>query len=306
LSNHILDSALDGLRSQFDAGCAQASGQARVELLRTLNQLFRRFRAYRSESDWVRITLDGAASYAQQVVLFSIVNNYAQLLGQTPAGLLPADLSFPVTAAPAFGSAIDTRDLVTALRTPGEVSPYLSNELSEGRAEERAHVLPITNGERVSAILFASDTGADINALELVAGIASSVLERKSNAALHAQISRAEVPSGLPVVTPVTAKPAAWGDLPHDQRQVHIRAQRFARVAVAELQLARPEACRAGREQGDLYLFLKREIDKARENYRRQFMTVPSMVDYLHLELIQNAAAGDEHKLGADYPGRLQ
>jgi hypothetical protein len=90
-----------------------------------------------------------------------------------------------------------------------------------------------------------------------------------------------------------------------DQRQLHIRAQRFARVSIAELQLARPEACRAGREQNDLYLFLKREIDKARENYRKQFMTVPSMVDYLHLELIQTAAQGDEHKLGADYPGRL-
>jgi hypothetical protein len=101
------------------------------------------------------------------------------------------------------------------------------------------------------------------------------------------------------------SKLPAWSDLPMEQRQLHVRAQRFARVAVAEMQLARPEACRAGREQGDFYLFLKREIDKVRENYRKQFMTVPSMVDYLHLELIQTAAQGNEQKLGADYPGRL-
>ena len=60
-----------------------------------------------------------------------------------------------------------------------------------------------------------------------------------------------------------------WADFDESQRQLHIRARRFARVAVAEMQLSKPEACRAGREQGDLYLFLKNEIDKAREIYSR-------------------------------------
>jgi hypothetical protein len=149
-----------------------------------------------------------------------------------------------------------------------------------------------------------------MNALELIAGLASSVLERKSNAGLHAQISiLPDIPPAAPVVPAEQPKPEiklpAWGDLPADQRQLHMRAQRFARVTLAEMQLARPEAFRAGREQGDLYLFLKREIDKARESYRKQFMTISSMVDYFHQELIQTAAAGDEQKLGADYPGRL-
>jgi hypothetical protein len=71
------------------------------------------------------------------------------------------------------------------------------------------------------------------------------------------------------------------------------------------MQLAKPQGCRAGREQSNLYLFLKPEIDKARETYRKQFMTIPSMVDYLHLELVNTAAEGDEMKLGAEYPGQL-
>jgi hypothetical protein len=71
------------------------------------------------------------------------------------------------------------------------------------------------------------------------------------------------------------------------------------------MQLAKPEACRAGREQSDLYLFLKNEIEKAREIYMRQFGTISSMADYLHLELVRTAAGGDETKLGADYPGQL-
>jgi hypothetical protein len=305
--DHVLNSAFDNLRHEFDAGCTYAANRARAELLQTLNQIFRRFRGYQSEGDWVQTTLDAASPYAHQVALFFIAHNRLQLRGQMPPQVLPEDLSFPISEARAFTSAVETKDPVTALRTPSEVSAFLS----DGRTKERAHVLPITNGDRVSAILFTSDEGSDMNGLELVTGIASSVLERRSNIALHAQISNIVEGPKAAAIAEQSSRPAAetklpaWGDLPADQRQLHIRAQRFARVAIAELQLARPEACRAGRDQGDLYLFLKREIDKARESYRKQFMTVPSMVDYLHLELIQTAALGDEKKLGVDYPGRL-
>jgi len=291
----VLDLLFDNLRRDLDAICQQTARRARAEQLQQLNQLFRRFRAYQTESDWVQATLDAASHYSSHVAVFSITGDTLTLRGQAPAGTLPEDLSFPVGAAAAFASAIESKDPVTAMRTASEVTGSLS------KASERAHLFPITNGERVSAILFASDSGSDMNGLELAAGIASSMLERKANVALHAQIAAAPAPA-----PPVETKMPAWTDLPPDQRQLHIRAQRFARVAVAEFQLARPEACRAGREQNDLYLFLKREIDKARDNYRRQFMTVPYMVDYLHLELIQTAAQGDERKLGADYPGRLQ
>ena len=312
VTTHALDPVFEALRREFDTGCESASANARTELLRTLNSHFRRFRSYQNENDWVQTTLDAAAPYANQVALFSLSHEMLLLRGQIPEDVLPAKCSFAVSAAAAFQSAIESKDPVTALRTASEVSALLS----EGQPTVRAHLFPISNGERVSAVLFASDAGSDMNALELIAGIASSVLERKANAALHAQISAA-VPGIAPAPEVKLIPPApvllaaaktqlpAWGDLPPDQRQLHIRAQRFARVAVAELQLARPEACKAGREQGDLYLFLKREIDKARENYRKQFMTVSSMVDYLHLELIQVAAQGDERLLGADYPGRL-
>jgi hypothetical protein len=293
----VLDLLFDNLRREFEAVCHQTERRARSEQLQTLNQLFRRFRAYQTETDWIEATLDAAARYSTSVALFSITNDTLNLRAHTPAGALPNDLSFPLNTAAAFATAIHSKDPVTALRSPSEVS----SALSHSHASERAHLFPITNGDRVSAILFAADSACDMNGLELVAGIASSMLERKANTALHAQIAAAPALS-----PPAETKLPTWTDLPADQRQLHIRAQRFARVAVAELQLARPEACRAGREQNDLYLFLKREIDKARENYRKQFMTVPSMVDYLHLELIQTAAQGDEQKLGADYPGRLQ
>jgi len=88
-------------------------------------------------------------------------------------------------------------------------------------------------------------------------------------------------------------------------RGLHVRAQLFARGKTAEMQLSRPDACQAGRQQSNFYVFLKREIDSARDTYLKQFMAAPSMVDYLHLELVRTAAGGDEQKLGADYPGQL-
>jgi hypothetical protein len=152
----------------------------------------------------------------------------------------------------------------------------------------------------VAAILFAAaEAATDAQALELVAGLASCALERRTNAPQQSQIAAAPTPAAS------RARLPAWADLDETQRQLHVRARRFARVAVAEMQLSKPEACRAGREQSDLYLYLKNEIDKAREIYSRQFRTISSMADYLHLELVHTAAGGDDLKLGAEYPGQL-
>lgn len=299
---HPLEGAWENVKREFEITCAETKVSARRELTHELNQLLRRFRQYQTEGEWAGTLLDAAAHFAKQGAVFALKDGILQLRGQTNLAV-GEDLSIPVSTAAAFASAIESKDPVIALRTPGEVSEALSAE----NAGERAHILPVTNGERVAGLLFAAG-GDEIDgqALELIAGMASMVLERRSNTSLHAQIAAAPMrgeegskdrarAAGLP----------SWAALGEEQRALHVRAQRFSRVSVAQMQLSRPEACRAGREQGNLYVFLKKEIDKARETYRKQFMTIPSMVDYLHLELVHTAAAGDEETLGADYPGAL-
>jgi hypothetical protein len=96
-----------------------------------------------------------------------------------------------------------------------------------------------------------------------------------------------------------------WTALTPEEKLIHVRAQRFARVKVAEMQLYRPEACQAGREQKNLYVFLSQEIGNARDLFRTQFMSTRSMVDYLHRELIDKLADDDEALLGAEYPGQM-
>jgi hypothetical protein len=280
------------------------AADARSQITNELNQTLRRLRQYRSESDWAAALLDGAGCIVEQAALFVVEGDALRLRGDRNLSL-PADLSFPVASARAFANAISTIDTIVTLRATAEVGA----ELSADSNVARAHIIPITNGQRVAAVLFAAGEDADVNALELLVGMASLVLERQSNAGLAVQIAPAAKqtapPNGAPV--PMASRQdalPAWSSLGDEQRNLHIRAQRFARVKTAEMELSRPEACHAGREQSNVYLFLKKEIDVARESYRNQFLTIPSMVDYLHLELVR-AAEGDEAKLGADYPGRL-
>lgn len=94
--------------------------------------------------------------------------------------------------------------------------------------------------------------------------------------------------------------------LPAGDAALHLRAQRFARVKVAEMRLYQDRAVARGRTVRNLYAELRNEIDSARQQFQREFFSVcPSMVDYLHPELVRTLANDDLALLGEDYPGPL-
>lgn len=289
---HPLDQAWDSLKRDFEAACSRQARTASLATTLQLNQLLRRLRQYKTEGEWAATLADSVALFSNELALLELQGGLLKLRAARGLNLAP-DLTIQI--APAFSNAIETKDPVVALRSASEVGPELA--LAGGRAR----LIPIENGERVVALLFIADSDElDPNALELIAGLASAVLARKTNAHLHNQIG---------VTPPAAAKETrtlpAWSDLSESEQALHLRAQRFSRVAVAEAQLSRPEACNAGREARNLYLFLKTEIEKARDSYRKQFMVIPSMVDYLHLELIRVLAGNDEEAMGVEYPGAM-
>jgi hypothetical protein len=260
-----------------------------MTLAQDLNQLFRRFRQYEKEADWVRLVMEGAGAYARQVALFAVQGDALELRGSQNLAL-PETLRLDAKQAAAFNALLHSKEAVTALRTMGEVGAALASQA------RLAHLFPILNGTRVAAILFAAAENSELDQLELVANMAASALERHANNGIHSTIAvAAPKPNRLPV----------WADMPKDQRALHSQAARYARVAVAEMQLLRPAACRSARETGGLYMLLGQEIDKARETYQKQFMTIPSMTDYFHRELVSSVLGGDATKLGTDYPGEL-
>jgi hypothetical protein len=280
--------------SEWEEG-GQTAQSARVQISHELNQLFRRFRQYEKEADWVRLVMEGAANYARQAALFAVQGETLKVRGLLNVNLTQ-DLTFEAKTTAAFNAVLRSKEAVTALRSNGEVGAALA---SPGKL---AYLFPITNGPRVAAILFASAEDSEVDPLELVSNMASSALEKHGNTGTHAQIT--PTPAAAQPLSPSRRLPI-YTEFPADQRALHSEAVRFARVTVAELQLAKPAACRTAREQGDLYVVLSKEIDKARETFRRQFMIVPSMTDYLHKELVESILQGDTTKLGADYPGEL-
>ncbi|MBV9155917.1 MAG: GAF domain-containing protein [Acidobacteriaceae bacterium] len=171
--------------------------EAGSRVVGNLNQFLRRLRQYRSEAEWISAVLDGASYFVQQGAIFTVEGAGLRLRGQFNLRM-PESLEFPISSAAAFGAAIASKDPVVALRTASEVTDCLS----QPGAGERALIVPILHGDRVVAALFAANRNEiDINALELVAGMAALVLERQSNLSLYAQIGTPSFASPLKVVS---------------------------------------------------------------------------------------------------------
>jgi hypothetical protein len=109
--------------------------------------------------------------------------------------------------------------------------------------------------------------------------------------------------AGLLESLKVEARPA-----PEANAEAHLRAQRFATVRVAEIQLYQGAQVKAGRNAGDLYGMLKPVLDAARAAYAEQFLASESaggIPDYLHREVVRVLANNDVKLLGSQYPGPL-
>jgi hypothetical protein len=188
-------------------------------------------------------------------------------------------------APPAFANAISSREPVTALRTAGELSEAFAALLKPGEAS-KCYLFPIIGQGIAAAVVYAEGDDIDVNGLEAVAALAGASLR----------------PCPGKSAPPLSE----WAPLSRDEQELHLRAQRFARVRVAEMRLYKPQEVLSGRSGKDLYGALKTEIDAAREVFQRDFTAAsPAMPDYFHLELIRTLANDDVAVLGDEYPGPL-
>ncbi len=89
-----------------------------------------------------------------------------------------------------------------------------------------------------------------------------------------------------------------------EDEKLHVEAKRFARLLVSEIKLYNEKHVAEGRENRDLYLRLKRDIDRSREMYENRVSPVVSRkIDYFHDEIIRILGDNDPSTLGSDYPG---
>jgi len=87
-----------------------------------------------------------------------------------------------------------------------------------------------------------------------------------------------------------------------EEQELHRRANRVAKVSMQDIKMLRPEQVRLGRENKDLCIRLRDDIEKAHREYDRRFKPIMDHpVDYFYRWLVEILAEGDAHALG-DYP----
>jgi hypothetical protein len=87
-----------------------------------------------------------------------------------------------------------------------------------------------------------------------------------------------------------------------EEQELHRRANRVAKVSMQDIKMLRPEQVRLGRENNDLCIRLRDDIEKAHREYDRRFKPIMDHpVDYFYRWLVEILAEGDAHALG-EYP----
>lgn len=271
-----------------------------------LHKAVRRIENAEGRDDVAAALLDGMAPYAERAILL-------QLEGDMITGIRGAagsddryelvPLEIPVEQAPALHNAKQSAEPLVALRLESEFSGEILGYLGEA-ADEKVRVFPVISRGLVKALLLV-EAGAksfhagSIEILTMMAGHRYTAGKEQAEPAQLIAIQGSQEPKPK-------ENTQNWFQLSPHEQEIHLRAQRFARVQVAELRLYQSERVRQARRDNNIYGVFRNEIDQAREEFRTQFVeTCPSMLDYYHMELVRILANENEKVLGSEYPGPL-
>jgi hypothetical protein len=279
---------------RVDSQLEAARLKARQELSEHLNQFARRLRQTESEEGWAAALAEAAGAFCARTAVFQVKGTSLHWGGV---------VEVPLATAPAFQTALETLDTVITMRTANELSNAVTSVFPEA-AGQRSYLFPVIAAGRAAAVLYAEpgDNGVNMHALELLASLAGGAMPKPLAAAAAAATTLVKIEAD----PRQNSRVSNWDVLTRAEQDLHLRAQRFARVRVAEMRLYHSQAVKSGRAESNLYQALKTEIDAGREGFRSQYMEQnPSMVDYLHQEIVRTLANDDANLLGPEYPGPL-
>ena len=288
------------LEAQYSRQAVESRTAAHRELAEKLNQSVRRLRHFESNSQWGNALVESTQGFCDRAALFTIESGALHLEASRSLTSGMAMENVPLISAPAFLNAFESKDTVIAMRTKGEMSDSIASSLGEAEGR-KFYLFPVITRERVGATLYADaeDRPVESGALELLATVAGAVLESRSATSDRSNLVNITDSGKSPKVS-------SWFSLSREEQELHLKAQRFARVHVAGIRLHKSEKVKEGRARHALYASLKTEIDSARDVFQRDFLPIsPTMVDYLHLELLRTLANENVELLGPDYPGPM-
>jgi hypothetical protein len=307
----VLASELATLHEQeLSAREAEQRESLRAELTEILNQAVRLLRQAGDFSQMAAVLADSSANFCRAIAVFSVDGD--RVRAERARGLSTegaeqfVSLEFSTGHAAAFAGAIQSGDPMVALATPREVSPEVSRIFAH-KPDDRAYILPVVVRGQPAGLIYAAGE-VEMASLELLAQTAALALEAQIPAVTPEPSPKPELITiqGMAAPPPEKKVPGAWSDLAPADQELHLRAQRFARVQVAGMRLFSPDLVKQGRDSKDLYSVLQKDIDSGRDMYRKTFVdATPTMVDYFHVELLRTLANEDAGLLGGEYPGPL-
>lgn len=289
-----------------EARARELSQASAGRLAESLNTHIRRLELSQDARGWSDALLDGAGQFAGRAILLSTLSRVIRFEGGRGISTVPLEnYETPLPGPPALAGAIQGLDTVVALGSPSELSLELATPL-QLTEEHRVVITPVVTGRtagerRASALLLCWDLLPQANAavFELLSAAAGLALDCRLAAQSR---SAAAIPGALIGIGAAPSGPPPMGP---EQVEAHARAQRFARVRVAEIRLYQADLVRQGREEGNLYAALREQIDGGRLAYREEFLAVPGIPDYFHEEVLRTLAHDDSSLLGPYYPGPL-
>jgi hypothetical protein len=331
--SRLIDEAETLAASEAARQAGEAGGRARRETADRLNQAVRGIRQASSAEEAYGALTDRAAAFATGVALFRVQGDVAQgerIRGVSePAAAAFSGIQIPLSEAAALETAARTGDPVTAAATPAEISARLADLLGHA-PDSLVSIFPVAGAGGCEALLYAWGA-VEGPALELLAQAAGAFWGGHPATVADEEPERiitiAPAPPAERAVAPAAERPEAGGDIQAkaddpraalqprsappswerfspEERRLHLRAQRFARVEASVMRLRSAAEVQAGRARRDIYGALRQQIDAARDAFRKSFLEpCPGMVDYLHVELVRTLAHDDPELLGKDYPG---
>jgi hypothetical protein len=219
--------------------------------------------------------------------------------------------------------------VVRALRDNLERMQRNSDELHHAVADVVAACSSNKPTNALPPLLRAQTSAASLSAaLEVLSRFIAITLQTGARSPLEAQITRlttaisVEAPADSPepvrqafseAVAPAPIpEPAAVAEsgsdafdvnrLTTEEQELHRRANRVAKVSMQDIKMLRPDQVRLGRENKDICIRLKDDIEKAHREYDRRFKPIMDHpVDYFYRWMVEILAEGDAAALG-EYP----
>jgi hypothetical protein len=255
-------------------------------------------RAIRDNLETIQRTTDELNQAVNDVV--------AACASSKPTNALPPMLRAQSTAA-SIAAALEVLSRFVAITlNPGPRSPL------EAEMTRLTSAISVESARQAHAVAPAKETTSTPAAPIAPLSPAESAPSNEFAPAAHPKVET-EAPEPAPLELPQPGpfpedvEVANEGDfdvnqLSTEEQELHRRANRVAKVSMQDIKMLRPEAVRLGRENKDLCVRLRDDIEKAHREYDRRFRPIMDHpVDYFYRWMVEILADGDAHALG-EYP----